>query len=64
MQLSLTTIPVAANFTQLFSRRRKKNRVEFIADFPENDDAEVVSSLQVSNLILKDKESNIATIKF
>lgn len=50
MQLSQTTIPVAASFTHLFSRKRKSNRIEFITDFPENDDAEVVSSLQVSNL--------------
>lgn len=47
MQLSQTTIPVAANFTHLFSSKRKKNRIEFLTDFPEGDDAEVVSSLQV-----------------
>ncbi|KAL1138049.1 hypothetical protein AAG570_009744 [Ranatra chinensis] len=47
MQLSQTTIPVAATFTHLFSKRRKKNRIEFLTDFPEGDDAEVVSSLQV-----------------
>ncbi|CAH1404235.1 unnamed protein product [Nezara viridula] len=47
MQLSQTTIPVAANFTHLFSKKRKKNRIEFLTDFPEGDDAEVVSSLQV-----------------
>ncbi|CAB0012685.1 unnamed protein product [Nesidiocoris tenuis] len=47
MQLSRTTIPVAANFTHLFSKRRKKNRIEFLTDFPDGDDAEVVSSLQV-----------------
>ena len=45
MQLSQTTIPVAANFTYLFSRNR--NRVEFVTDFPQGDDAEVISSLQV-----------------
>lgn len=47
MQLSQTTIPVAANFTHLFSNKRKKNRIEFLTDFPEGDDAEVLSSLQV-----------------
>lgn len=47
MQLSQTTIPVAASFTHLFSKKRKKNRIEFLTDFPEGDDAEVVSSLQV-----------------
>ncbi|XP_067007174.2 DDB1- and CUL4-associated factor 10 homolog [Anabrus simplex] len=47
MQLSQTTIPLAADFTHLFSRHRTTNRVEFVADFPKGDDAEVVSSLQV-----------------
>lgn len=47
MQLSQTTIPVAANFTSLFSQTRKHNRVEFLTDFPAGDDAEVISSLQV-----------------
>ncbi|XP_069695745.1 DDB1- and CUL4-associated factor 10 homolog [Periplaneta americana] len=47
MQLSQTTIPVAADFTHLFSRQRKTNRVEFVTDFPSGDDAEVVSSLQI-----------------
>ena len=47
MQLSQTTIPVAADFTHLFSRQRKTNRVELVTDFPSGDDAEVVSSLQI-----------------
>uniref|UniRef100_A0A1B6J6L9 Uncharacterized protein n=1 Tax=Homalodisca liturata TaxID=320908 RepID=A0A1B6J6L9_9HEMI len=47
MQLSQTTIPVAASFTHLFSHKRKSNRIEFVTDFPDGDDAEVVSSLQV-----------------
>lgn len=47
MQLSQTTIPVAACFTHLFSNTRTQNRIEFITDFPQNDDAEVISSLQV-----------------
>lgn len=47
MQLSQTTIPVAATFSHLFSNKRKSNRIEFVTDFPEGDDAEVVSSLQV-----------------
>ncbi|XP_043268966.1 DDB1- and CUL4-associated factor 10 [Venturia canescens] len=47
MQLSQTTIPVAANFTHLFSNSRTHNRVEFLTDFPVGDDAEVISSLQV-----------------
>lgn len=47
MQLSQTTIPVAASFTHLFSSSRTHNRVEFVTDFPQGDDAEVISSLQV-----------------
>ncbi|XP_015181790.1 PREDICTED: DDB1- and CUL4-associated factor 10 isoform X1 [Polistes dominula] len=47
MQLSQTTIPIAATFTHLFSHSRKHNRVEFLTDFPAGDDAEVISSLQV-----------------
>lgn len=47
MQISETTIPVAAKFTHLFSHRRKRNRLEFMADFPRGDEAEVISSLQV-----------------
>ncbi|XP_015594921.1 DDB1- and CUL4-associated factor 10 [Cephus cinctus] len=47
MQLSQTTIPIAANFTHLFSNSRTHNRVEFVTDFPVGDDAEVISSLQV-----------------
>ncbi|XP_015517052.1 DDB1- and CUL4-associated factor 10 homolog [Neodiprion pinetum] len=47
MQLSQTTIPVAASFTHLFSHSRSHNRVEFLTDFPVGDDAEVISSLQV-----------------
>jgi WD repeat-containing protein 32 len=47
MQLSQTTIPVAASFTHLFSNSRTHNRVEFVTDFPQGDDAEVISSLQV-----------------
>ncbi|XP_032665782.1 DDB1- and CUL4-associated factor 10 [Odontomachus brunneus] len=47
MQLSQTTIPVAASFTHLFAHSRTHNRVEFLTDFPMGDDAEVISSLQV-----------------
>ena len=34
-------------YTHLFSRKRKRNRIEFVTDFPHHDDAEVVSSLQI-----------------
>uniref|UniRef100_A0A1B6DY69 Uncharacterized protein n=1 Tax=Clastoptera arizonana TaxID=38151 RepID=A0A1B6DY69_9HEMI len=47
MQTSRSTIPTVSGFTHLFSRTRKKNRVEFIADFPAEDEAEVICSLQV-----------------
>ncbi|XP_029163822.1 DDB1- and CUL4-associated factor 10 [Nylanderia fulva] len=47
MQLSQTTIPVAASYTHLFAHGRPHNRVEFLTDFPAGDDAEVISSLQV-----------------
>lgn len=47
MQLSQTTIPVAASYTPLFAHTRTHNRVEFLTDFPIGDDAEVISSLQV-----------------
>ncbi|XP_043479548.1 DDB1- and CUL4-associated factor 10 [Leptopilina heterotoma] len=47
MQVSQTTIPMAANYTHLFSHTRKHNRIEFLTDFPDGNDAEVISSLQV-----------------
>lgn len=30
---------------------RKRNRTEFIVDFPKNDDAEIISSIQVIKLV-------------
>lgn len=45
MQLSKTTIPNAASHTHMFTRKR--NRVEFIVDFPRGDEAEIISSIQV-----------------
>lgn len=47
MQQSQTTIPAASAFTSLFSKKRKRNRIEFVSDFPVHNDAEVVSSLQI-----------------
>lgn len=47
MQLSQTIIPVASDFAHLFRSPGKRNRIEFITDFPEGDDAEVISSLQI-----------------
>ncbi|CAL4103752.1 unnamed protein product, partial [Meganyctiphanes norvegica] len=45
MQLSNTPLPQAVGFTKLF--HAKRNRVEFISDFPASNDAEVIHSLQV-----------------
>lgn len=47
MQMSQQVIPIAAMYDHLFDATRKENRVEFVSDFPENNDAEVVSALQV-----------------
>ncbi|XP_050551218.1 DDB1- and CUL4-associated factor 10 homolog isoform X3 [Spodoptera frugiperda] len=47
MQMSRQPIPIAAMYDHLFDSSRKENRVEFISDFPDGNDAEVVSSLQV-----------------
>lgn len=46
MQLGRQFIPTAAKFDHVFSNTMKKNRVELVSDFP--NDAEVISSLQVS----------------
>nr|CAD7396732.1 unnamed protein product [Timema cristinae] len=70
MQLSQTTIPVAAEYTHLFSNERRSNRVEFVTDFPQGDDAEVVSSLQIhpqgwcalSRNISNDENSEVALV--
>jgi len=45
MQISQTPISLATNFTHLFTAKR--NRIELISDWPEGDDAEVVSALQI-----------------
>ncbi|KAJ0173533.1 hypothetical protein K1T71_010682 [Dendrolimus kikuchii] len=50
MQMSQQLIPIAALYDHLFDSNRKENRVEFISDFPEGNDAEVVSALQVRTL--------------
>ena len=44
-QISRKRMPLHLPFGQLFTARR--NRVEFVCDFPEGDDAEVISSLQL-----------------
>ncbi|XP_059611524.1 DDB1- and CUL4-associated factor 10 homolog [Phlebotomus argentipes] len=47
MQLGRQLIPFASQFTHLFLRSQKENRVELVSDFPEGNDAEVISSLQI-----------------
>ncbi|CAH0594353.1 unnamed protein product [Chrysodeixis includens] len=47
MQMSHQMIPVAAMYDHLFDSKNRENRVEFVSDFPEGNDAEVVSALQV-----------------
>lgn len=47
MQLRHQFIPNAARYDHAFSRKQKYNRVELVSDFPEGNDAEVISSLQI-----------------
>lgn len=51
-------IPQAAKFDHVFSKRQTKNRVELVTDFPEENDAEVVLALQVSQHPINDRISN------
>lgn len=47
MQMGHQYIPQAAKFDHVFSKKQKKNRVELVTDFPEENDAEVILALQV-----------------
>lgn len=47
MQLGEQYIPQAAKYDHVFSKRQKKNRVELVTDFPENNDAEMIMALQI-----------------
>ncbi|XP_017477394.1 PREDICTED: DDB1- and CUL4-associated factor 10 homolog [Rhagoletis zephyria] len=47
MQMGKQYIPQAAKFDHVFSKKQKKNRVELVTDFPEENDAEVILSLEV-----------------
>ena len=49
--MSQQMIPIAAMYDHLFDQKRKENRVEFVSDFPDGNDAEVVSALQVNMLM-------------
>ena len=46
-------MPLHLPFGQLFTAKR--NRVEFVCDFPEGDDAEVISSLQMHPQVVNDR---------
>lgn len=50
MQLSKTIIPYADTYSQVFTRSR--NRVEFIADFPKNDNTMIVYPIEVLLIVL------------
>ncbi|RVE53945.1 hypothetical protein evm_001348 [Chilo suppressalis] len=47
MQMSQQLIPIAAMYDHLFDSNRKENRIEFVSDFPDGNDAKVVGSLQI-----------------
>lgn len=49
MQVRRQYLPIASKYDHLFSKNQKSNRVELVSDFPKGNDAEVISSLQVSN---------------
>ena len=61
-------MPLHLPFGQLFTAKR--NRVEFVCDFPEGDDAEVISSLQlhpqgwvaVTRNLAADEESEVGAL--
>ncbi|KAH8312098.1 hypothetical protein KR044_009405 [Drosophila immigrans] len=47
MQLGEQYIPQAAKYDHVFSKRQKKNRVELVTDFPDQNDAEMIMALQI-----------------
>ncbi|XP_004534371.1 DDB1- and CUL4-associated factor 10 homolog [Ceratitis capitata] len=47
MQMGKQFIPQAAKFEHVFSKNQKKNRVEFVSDFPTDNDAEVILALEI-----------------
>lgn len=47
MQMGKQYIPQAAKFDHVFSKKQKKNRVELVTDFPNDNDAEVILALEV-----------------
>lgn len=59
MQLSDQTFPAATMYNYLFAPSRKRNRIEFIDDFP--NDAEVISSIQIHPMGWNALSRNICT---
>lgn len=49
MQVRRQYLPNPSKYNHLFSKSQKQNRVELVSDFPKGNDAEVISSLQVSH---------------
>jgi DDB1- and CUL4-associated factor 10 len=47
MQVRNQHLPIASKYDHLFSPSRKSNRLELISDFPTENNAEVISSLQI-----------------
>ncbi|KAM8706421.1 hypothetical protein ACLKA7_010661 [Drosophila subpalustris] len=47
MQMGEQYIPQAAKYDHVFSKRQKKNRVELVTDFPDQNDAEMIMTLQI-----------------
>lgn len=43
-------VPLGARKTPAVSHRRKRNRIEFVSDFPPGDDAEMISGLTVCTM--------------
>jgi DDB1- and CUL4-associated factor 10 len=47
MQVRNQHLPIASKYDYLFSSQQKTNRLELISDFPNGNNAEVISSLQI-----------------
>ncbi|XP_055850928.1 DDB1- and CUL4-associated factor 10 homolog [Episyrphus balteatus] len=47
MQMANQFIPNAAKFDHIFSKNQKRNRVELVTDFPEDNEAEIIHALQI-----------------
>lgn len=47
MQLGDQYFPIVSEFRHVFDTRRRRNRIELVSDFPENNEAEVICSLAI-----------------